>query len=108
MTMASVGTGPGGGFFHAIARGLGAIVSALVLAALIAASPLAVTDALARYASFVMEADTGRVLYARTADTRNYPESLSKMLTLFLLFQALEQGKLPPADRNSVGRGKRV
>src|SRR3546814_2335076 len=93
MTMASVGTGPGGGFFHAIARGLGAIVSTLVLAALIAASPLAVTDALARYASSVMEADTGRVLYARNADTRNYPASLSKMMTLFLTFEALEQDR---------------
>ena len=50
--------------------------------------------ALARYASFVVDADTGRVLHSSNADTRNYPASLTKMMTLYLVFEALESGRL--------------
>jgi D-alanyl-D-alanine carboxypeptidase len=48
----------------------------------------------AKYASFVMDAETGRVLYQKNADTLNYPASLTKMMTLYMLFDALERGKL--------------
>ncbi len=52
------------------------------------------TTAQAKYASFVMDAETGRVLYQKNADTLNYPASLTKMMTLYMLFDALERGKL--------------
>lgn len=44
----------------------------------------------AKYASFVMDAETGRVIHEINADTRNYPASLTKMMTLYLVFDALE------------------
>ena len=44
----------------------------------------------ARYAAIVIEADSGRVLHETNADTRNYPASLTKMMTLYLMFEALE------------------
>jgi D-alanyl-D-alanine carboxypeptidase len=50
--------------------------------------------ALAKYAAFVVDADTGRVLYAENADDRNYPASLTKMMTLYLLFEDLEAGHI--------------
>ncbi|HIP77618.1 MAG TPA: D-alanyl-D-alanine carboxypeptidase, partial [Kiloniellaceae bacterium] len=51
-------------------------------------------SAQARYASIVVDADTGQVLHAVNADTRNYPASLTKMMTLYMVFDALENGKL--------------
>lgn len=51
-------------------------------------------SAYAKYASFVMDANTGRVLHAVNADTRNYPASLTKMMTLYMIFDALKQGRI--------------
>lgn len=47
--------------------------------------------AAANYASYVIDADTGEVLHAVNEDTRNYPASLTKMMTLYLMFQRLEE-----------------
>tara|TARA_R110002110_G_scaffold49008_3_gene145596 strand:+ start:2101 stop:3822 length:1722 start_codon:yes stop_codon:yes gene_type:complete len=45
-------------------------------------------------ASLVMDAYSGRVLYQSNADTQCYPASLTKVMTLYLLFEKLEQGKV--------------
>ncbi|MBT5239928.1 MAG: D-alanyl-D-alanine carboxypeptidase, partial [Rhodospirillaceae bacterium] len=50
--------------------------------------------ALAKYASVVIDAETGRVYHEVNADTRNYPASLTKMMTLYMLFDAIEQGEM--------------
>lgn len=72
---------------HVFTHGAVALAFSVVLLAL-SASP-----SLARYASVVIEVETGRVLHARNADTRNYPASLTKMMTLYMLFDAIENGK---------------
>jgi len=48
------------------------------------------TPASAKYASLVIDAETGRVIHEINADTRNYPASLTKMMTLYMVFEALE------------------
>ncbi|WP_399204080.1 D-alanyl-D-alanine carboxypeptidase family protein [Tateyamaria pelophila] len=48
----------------------------------------------APYAAFVMDARTGEVLHSRNADTRLHPASLTKMMTLYVVFQAVEQGEI--------------
>lgn len=45
-------------------------------------------------ASIVIDADTGKVLEAENADAPRYPASLTKMMTLYLTFEALHKGKL--------------
>lgn len=55
---------------------------------------VSITPGQAKYASLVMDAESGRVLYETNADTRNYPASLTKMMTLYMLFEALERGKM--------------
>ncbi|WGM31369.1 serine hydrolase [Brevundimonas sp. NIBR11] len=45
-----------------------------------------------RYAAIVVDAGTGEVLFARHADSRRYPASVTKMMTLYLVFEALEKG----------------
>ena len=71
-------------------RGLIALVLVLpLLAVLVAPSP---AQANPRYASIVVDYATGEVIHASNADARRYPASLTKMMTLYLLFEALEQG----------------
>ena len=50
--------------------------------------------ALARYAALVVDADSGDALFSRHADERRYPASLTKIMTLYMVFDALERGKL--------------
>ncbi len=50
--------------------------------------------AAAPYAAMVMDARTGEVLHSRNADTRLHPASLTKMMTLYIAFQAIERGEI--------------
>jgi D-alanyl-D-alanine carboxypeptidase len=45
-------------------------------------------------AAVIEDGATGKVLYARNPDAIRYPASLTKMMTLYLMFEALEQGKM--------------
>ncbi|NTF55242.1 D-alanyl-D-alanine carboxypeptidase [Agrobacterium rhizogenes] len=47
-----------------------------------------------KYAGIVIDANTGNVLYSENADTLHYPASLTKMMTLYLTFEALESGRI--------------
>ncbi|TRL41948.1 serine hydrolase [Rhizobium straminoryzae] len=47
-----------------------------------------------KYAGIVVDAKTGKVLYSEDADSLRYPASLTKMMTLYLTFEALESGRL--------------
>jgi D-alanyl-D-alanine carboxypeptidase len=42
----------------------------------------------------LIDANTGRVLSASNADALTYPASLTKMMTLYLTFKALDEGRL--------------
>lgn len=75
------------------------LISALT--ALLITAPVAAKE---RYADMVVDADTGEVLHASNVDSRNYPASLTKMMTLYLLFDDLESGKVHLADRMPVSR----
>ena len=55
-----------------------------------------------KYASLIMDADTGTVLHARYANSKRHPASLTKIMTLYMLFEALEEGRLKPTDRMKV------
>ena len=48
----------------------------------------------AAYSSIVLDAESGSVVMQHLPDTQNYPASLTKMMTLYLTFQGLEQNKL--------------
>ena len=51
-----------------------------------------------RYASIVIDASDGEVLYQRNADSPRYPASISKIMTLYLTFEALASGRIRPND----------
>ena len=45
-------------------------------------------------AALIMDGATGKVLYARNETAERHPASLTKMMTLYLLFEALKAGKV--------------
>lgn len=45
-----------------------------------------------KYAAIVLEASSGRILYERMSNETRYPASLTKMMTLYLLFEQLQKG----------------
>ncbi len=46
------------------------------------------------YAAIVVDANNGAVLHAAAADAPRHPASLTKIMTLYLLFERLESGKI--------------
>ena len=72
-------------------RSLAPALRNLAFAALLLASALFAPTAYAeKYASIVIDMDTHEVLHARNADEPRYPASLTKVMTLYMLFDALE------------------
>ncbi len=64
---------------------------------LILAVGLAFSASLAQaqqYASYVMDARTGKVIQAINAETRVYPASLTKMMTLYIVFDQIKHGRM--------------
>jgi len=76
-----------------------ALFTAATLVFLIAAQ-----SAEARYAAIVVEFESGEVLHETNADTRNHPASLTKMMTLYMLFEALRDGRVKPDQALKVSR----
>ena len=58
----------------------------------------------APYAAIVMDARTGEILHSRNADTRLHPASLTKMMTLYIAFQAIERGEITLDTPVQIGR----
>ncbi len=52
--------------------------------------------------SIVIDAQSGNVLYSDNAETLRYPASLTKLMTLYITFNALETGKLKFSDKLKV------
>jgi D-alanyl-D-alanine carboxypeptidase len=72
----------------------------LLIAAFVLALATAPMSASARpvSASILVDAATGEVINSSNADARTYPASLTKMMTLYLLFDALEHGQIKLSD----------
>ena len=67
---------------------LGAIVASFVVYA-----ALTPAHANSKYAAYVVHADSGDVLFSRYSNARRYPASLTKVMTLYILFEKLERGE---------------
>nr|WP_323777399.1 D-alanyl-D-alanine carboxypeptidase [Amylibacter sp.] len=58
----------------------------------------------APYAAMVVDARTGEVLHSRNADTRLHPASLTKMMTLYIVFDAVERGEISLDKQITISR----
>jgi D-alanyl-D-alanine carboxypeptidase len=79
-------------------RSLAALLVLVFLAGCTAATPpervLAVPAPPQKYAAIVVDARTGKTLFEANSTQPRYPASLTKMMTLYLLFEALESGRI--------------
>ncbi len=57
-----------------------------------------------KYASIVIDGKTGKTLYSRNGNAPRYPASLTKMMTLYLLFESLEKGKIKLFQKLKVSK----
>ncbi len=55
-----------------------------------------------RYAAIVVDANTGKTLFSANADAKRYPASLTKMMTLYMLFEAMQAGRINKDTRIPV------
>lgn len=55
-----------------------------------------------KYSALVVDVSSGETLYQVNATAVRYPASLTKMMTLYLLFEALEQGRVSKATEIPV------
>lgn len=62
------------------------------------AGPLTAQSENVRYAAIVLDAASGEVLFARRADSPRYPASITKVMTLYMAFDALQSGKISKND----------
>ena len=51
-----------------------------------------------KYAAILIDSDSGEVLYARQADARRFPASITKVMTLYIAFQELKAGNIRESD----------
>ena len=56
------------------------------------------------YAAMVVDANTGRAMYAVSEDELRHPASITKVMTLYLLFEQLDRGKLALDTELKVSR----
>lgn len=78
-------------FLH---RAIGHAVLAAVLAVTLLLFFVPAAYANPKYAAIVIDADTNQVLHEAYADATRHPASLTKMMTLYMTFEALEQKRL--------------
>ncbi|MBY9067015.1 D-alanyl-D-alanine carboxypeptidase [Hyphomonas sp. WL0036] len=78
--------------------------SAIAASVSITAAVLAPAAHAEKYAAIVVDADTGEVLHARNEDDPRYPASLTKVMTLYLLFDAIDAGKVSLDDQMTISR----
>ena len=84
-------------------RCLSCLFVALTLTLFGAESALATLETAAEHA-ILMDGETGQVLWAKDADTPSPPASMSKLMTLELLFQRLKDGRVKLTDTFPVSQ----
>ena len=80
------------------------IAAAMVMVIAALASPHSAQAANSKYAGYVIDVKSGKVLYSNHANSLRYPASLTKMMTLYMAFEQLENGKMSLNSRLKVSR----
>ncbi len=55
-----------------------------------------------KYAAIVVDANTGEVLYAKRADSPRYPASITKIMTMYLVMEAMAEGRVKSTDMVTI------
>ena len=84
-------------------RALAAVIVALAVSAHTMAPAHAIEN-LRKYAGIVVDAKSGQVLYEENGDSKRYPASVAKVMTLYVLFQELSAGNLKLSTKMTVSK----
>ena len=76
----------------------------LLMLAFVAFAGVSAPAQATKYAAIVIEEASGRVFFARNADSLRYPASLTKIMTLYLLFEDIAAGHLTLESRIPVSK----
>lgn len=57
-----------------------------------------------KYAAIVVDANNGKILHSRSAYLERYPASLTKMMTLYLVFEDMKKGKITKSSKLKVSK----
>jgi len=57
------------------------------------------SNANSKYASIIIEEHSGKILYSRSADQLRYPASMTKVMTLYIIFEEIQKGNLNNKSR---------
>ncbi len=79
-------------------------VFTLALAVILVAVSINLAEARGKFAYISVDASTGKVLYSENADSRRYPASLTKIMTLYILFEELKAGRVKKSTKFKVSR----
>ncbi|GBE44516.1 D-alanyl-D-alanine carboxypeptidase DacF precursor [bacterium BMS3Bbin10] len=75
---------------------MNAVAACLLTVAALGGATAKQAQAAPRYAAMVVDGHTGKILYSRNGDAKRFPASLTKIMTLYLLFDFMEAGKIQP------------
>lgn len=78
------------------------LIIALSASLLALTLPVAGATANDRYAAFVVDQGTGVVMHSRRSEAQRHPASLTKMMTLYMIFEAIELGEIGLQDQIRV------
>lgn len=81
------------------------VFAAFFLALLsIFAPSAAYAENLRKYAGIVIDAKTGKTLYSHAADATRYPASVAKVMTIYIVFEEIEAGRLTMKSKLKVSK----
>jgi D-alanyl-D-alanine carboxypeptidase len=67
-------------------------------------APAQAIENLRKYAGIVVDAKSGQVMYEEQGDSKRYPASVAKVMTLYVLFQELSAGNLKLSTKMTVSK----
>ena len=80
------------------------LAMAAVLVSPLDAFAQANVNSASKYSAIVIDANTGEVFYAKRADSPRYPASITKVMTLYLAFEALAQGEMTLEEQIPISK----
>jgi D-alanyl-D-alanine carboxypeptidase len=96
--------GQQGGFLMSALKNILSRAMSFVIVGVITLASIASAEAKPQFSALTVDARTGAILYSNDADGLRHPASLTKMMTLYVLFQDLKAGRI---NRNTLLRVSR-
>lgn len=86
-------------------RAFTSILASIILVVTTVLAPMPAQAAnLRKYAGIVVDAKTGKTLYSYGADSKRYPASVAKVMTLYIVFEELAAGRLKLSSKLTVSK----